>query len=242
MGNVQQKRNVSDTLLLWRRGGQIPSWRIMEGLSKKVTLRYYCEEQVCHYVDQEEAISYDSILCSSKVFRLDVSKSSRLWYPLSFNIEPPSPWSVEVHQAFDRNLCVCVCVCVCVYSLGRGHLFSSDLFYTERCFEMFCWQYPQLSEPKNITLSYSAPPLLLFYLSKDHTYKVIKHRQLVLKVWGKQRTIIDSRGEQLYTKCCRNTYLRELLGPLFSIKGASFISLHVSTIFPEDITYKFPNS
>ena len=37
------------------------------------------------------------------------------------------------------EICVYVCVCVCVYSLGRGHLFSSDLFYTERCFEMFCW-------------------------------------------------------------------------------------------------------
>ena len=104
------------------------------------------------------------------------------------------------------GICVCVCVCVCVYSLGRGHLFSSDLLCTERCFEIFCRQYPQLSEPKNITLSYSAPPFLLFYLSKDHTYKVIKHRQLVLKVWGKQRIIIDGRGQQLYTKCCcRNT-------------------------------------
>ena len=112
---ISQKKNVLDTLFLWRRGGQIPSWRIMEGLSIKVTLRYYCEEQVRHYVDQEQAISYYSILRSSKVFRLDVSKSSRLWYPLSFNVEPPTPWSVEVHQALDRNLCVCVCVCVCVF-------------------------------------------------------------------------------------------------------------------------------
>ena len=36
------------------------------------------------------------------------------------------------------EICVCVCVCVCVCSLGRGPLFSSDLFYTERWFEIFC--------------------------------------------------------------------------------------------------------
>lgn len=231
------RREMYHTLLLWRRDGQIPSWRIMEGLSIKVTLRYYCEEQVCHYVDQEEAISYDSILCSSKVFRLDVSKSSRLWYPLSFNIEPPTPWSVEVHQALTK---ICVCVCVCIYQVGG--IYSLLTYSTLRDALKFFAGSTLSSQNLKISPLATQPHLYCYFIYPKTTHTRLLSRQLVLKVWGKQRTIIDSRGGQLYTKCCRNTYLRELLGPLFSIKGASFISLHVSTIFPEDITYKFPNS
>ena len=150
-------------------------------------------------------------------------------------IESLSLSSADVHQALNLSLSVYVCL------FGRGRLFSSKLSHTERYFEVFASNNLSSQQLK-------LPPLpTQFHLSSFFTYSSSMSTRLLAtdilywRFWenGGQLLIVE---EDSFRVNVVEITVMEFHWPLLSFMGAPLISLHVSTIFPQDVPYKSPNS